>query len=366
MAKKHKKTSHKPVEAKPDNTFAATLGAALGDTLKKIAPSLPGASDTPKKDAAHTRAERSRRADELLATARAQQPAAPTIDEEQVLALDDAQLFERAVETIKPEAIYPGKYQGEVKGLPAAPTPAPVLSKKEKKLGPAAQLAREAADAEAREAIFEQRERLVFERMVGGVNQIDGADKYYVPPPPDPEALAEQAAALVRPYSTEQPEGLLTSVMPKSGDGLSCVKELDVAQVGLLKRFKLWSRGETIEPLNVRGDTVSDALRQLELFFHQQWRRDVRYVRVIHGRGLQSEDQQPVVKPAVLTWLEGPGLRYVRGYAPELTPSGDYGSVVVQLRPYDPREDQEPRPKRRRKGQEAALEPKAGGALDGD
>lgn len=98
----------------------------------------------------------------------------------------------------------------------------------------------------------------------------------------------------------------------------------------MLDRYKKRSRRHDVPERNFRGDSVEDALRQLELFVHQHWKDGARFVRVIHGRGLQS-DGDPVLKPAILRWLEGPGFRYVRGYVPEVNSAGDYGSLIVEL-----------------------------------
>lgn len=296
------------------------FGGLLADKLKQADIELPKPADK--------KAERARRVDAIMAAAKPATPLPPAPGEEGELT--DGQLFEHALGAIKPEVIYDGKYRGEVHGLPKAPA-APTAAQRR---GPTkAQRAQQSQDEEAaRAAIQDLRERSFFERMVGGVERVEAGDKYYVPPTPTAEQLLEKPEP--RPYSTEHPDGLITPPMPKSGDGLSKV-ELDASQSGLLKRFKLWARREAVEVLNVRGDTVEDALRQVELFFHQQWKINVRYVRVIHGRGLNSEEQLPVLKPAVLTWLEGPGLRYIRGYAPELNSAGDYGSVIVQLKQRD-------------------------------
>jgi DNA-nicking Smr family endonuclease len=304
------------------------FGGALADKLKQANLSLPSPN-------ANRKSERTKRVDAAMAAARevlrAKQELPPAPEEQDGEPMSDSQLFERALGAIRPESIYAGKYRGEVEGLPA-----PVM--RGERRGPSkAERAMQAAEEEAaREAIQKLRERSFFERMVGRVTRVEEADKYHVAPTPTVESLLAKRDDGPRPYSTEHPDSLLTPPMPKSGDGLHRVEALDPSQSGLLKRFKLWAKREAVEVLNVRGDSVEDALRQVELFFHKHWKAGVRYVRVIHGRGINSEDQLPVLKPAVLTWLEGPGTRYIRGYAPELNTAGDYGSVIVQLKQRDP------------------------------
>jgi DNA-nicking Smr family endonuclease len=314
-----KKNDKKKSAAKADNRF----GGSLADKLKQADIALP-------KPTTDKKADRSRRVDAIMATAKAAEPLPPAPSEDG-LDLSDAQLFERALGAIKPEAIYPGKYHGEVTGLPKPP--APPVHTPARRITQAERLQKTFEEEEAREAVQSLRERSFFERMVGGVEHIEDNAKYHVPEPKAPEELLDRATNL--PYTTEDSDELITPKMPKSGDGLHKVEALASSQSGLLKRFKLWARRESVEVLNVRGDTVEDALRQVELFFHKHWKLNVRFVRVIHGRGLNSEEQLPVLKPTVLTWLEGPGLRYIRGYAPELNTAGDYGSVIVQLRQRD-------------------------------
>ncbi|MFU8803171.1 MAG: Smr/MutS family protein, partial [Bradymonadaceae bacterium] len=181
-------------------------------------------------------------------------------------------------------------------------------------------MSQEEDEEEAREQVHERREEAVFERSVGPVKKLE--DKYYKPPP--------GSRVRDRPYSSEPAKDLITPGLPRSGPGLNEVPSLDGAQRAMLKRLDKVRIQNAIRELNIRGDGVEDALRQLELFVHKAWKDEERFVRIIHGRGLRSENE-PVLKPAVLTWLEGPGLRYIRGYVPEIQSGGDYGSLIVEL-----------------------------------
>jgi|GEM_PF-2084493 len=245
--------------------------------------------------------------------------------------LSEEELFEHALEAMAPNDVYVGKYHGAVRDLP--PSVDDVSQQ-----GVDAAVAHAASggqgdqqeqpldEEEARAKIAELREEMLFERFVGKMDEFQNQSKYY--------RLKPRASKLERAdggYSSESPDDLIAPPLPKDGEGLNFIANLDPSHKGILNRCKLWMRHNDLPSLNLRGDSVEDALRQLELFIHQAWKDKARYARVIHGRGLQSEDGIPVLKPSVLHWLEGPGFRYVRGYAPELNAERDYGSLIICL-----------------------------------
>ncbi|MFP4597506.1 MAG: Smr/MutS family protein [Persicimonas sp.] len=243
--------------------------------------------------------------------------------------LSDEELFAKAFEDLAAEDVYAGKFEGqgpEVPGEPATPS-AEDTENAEGQTDEQAPI----DDEDARREIAARRERLTFERAVGPVDETVDRGKYRRRELPDPAKDARRLGV----YRSDSPEDLNTPALPKSGEGLNYVGPLHASQKDLLKRYAKRSRRHDIAELNVRGDIVDDALRQLELFIHLEWKNSARFVRIIHGRGLRS-DGAPVLKPAVLRWLEGPGFRYVRGYAPELNNAGDYGSIIVELDPKEP------------------------------
>lgn len=244
--------------------------------------------------------------------------------------LSDAELFEKSIQEMAPEDIYRGKFAGEGPKLPpASPTSehAPQQSAQDShKHAKMSEEDAQAAEDSAREAVGQAREMRLFEKTVGPVDPLVKRDKYRRPSMPDPGEDAARRTA----YRSESPESLITPPLPKSGDGLNQVGPFDAAQRDLHARYKKRARQHEVAEINVRGDNVEDALRQVELFMHLQFKEKRRFTRIIHGRGLQS-DGKPVLKPAILHWLEGPGFRYVRGYVPERNSSGDYGSLIVEL-----------------------------------
>lgn len=251
-----------------------------------------------------------------------EQPSAPDAP------LSEEELFEHALDAMAPNDVYVGKYHGAVRDLPPS-----VDDVSQQGVDAAAAHAHHGANAqggeqpldeeEARVKIAELREEMLFERFVGKMDEFQNQSKYY--------RLKPRASKLERPdgYSSQSPEEMIAPPLPKEGEGLNFIADLDPAHKGILNRCKLWMRHNDLPSLNLRGDSVEDALRQLELFVHQSWKDKARFARVIHGRGLQSEDGIPVLKPSVLHWLEGPGFRYVRGYAPELNAERDYGSLII-------------------------------------
>ncbi len=241
---------------------------------------------------------------------------------------DDA-LFAHALDKLAPEDVFRGKYVGDATRLPRAQTKPAAPQKPDP--------AREADEAHARQLTEQLREEALFERSVGPVEALGEHNKYYVPTPGE-RAKARAAELAQRTYTSEAPDGLITPTLPKEGEGLNHIAALELSQKGLIKRYKLHNRREQSPSVNLREDTLEDALRQLELFMHKAWKDNERYVRVIHGRGVHSEAQRPVLKPAVLQWLEGPGLRYIIGYAPELTSEGDYGSLIIAMRRKPPQD----------------------------
>lgn len=235
--------------------------------------------------------------------------------------MSDEELFADAVDQLSPQDLYRGKYFGS-SDVPQ-PAEGPSLADYTEdgagaEAGVATAHEHEVLDeGEAREQLKDLQNKRMMEQALGGVDKKVNSSKYRTKQPK------------VRPYSSEPNEELNTEPIPKSGPGLTDV-ELQPAQAELMKRFAKRRREHQIPELNLRGDTLDDALRRLELFSHECWKNESGFMRIIHGKGNQSEGD-PVLKPAVLRWLEGPGFRYVRGVAPEVKRAGNYGALVVEL-----------------------------------
>jgi DNA-nicking Smr family endonuclease len=87
--------------------------------------------------------------------------------------------------------------------------------------------------------------------------------------------------------------------------------------------------------LDLHGLTREEARAALAAFLHECRRRDLRCVRIIHGKGLGSKNREPVLKQKVRTWLmqRDDVLAFV-----EARPcDGGSGAVLVLLRARDKR-----------------------------
>ena len=242
-------------------------------------------------------------------------------------------LFEHALDTMKPTDLFVGKYHGRVHNLPKPKKEKlPFTSESGQAVAQKKSRAERLEEEElARQELEALREEVMFTRAVGGFDEVYSNQSKYHRQKPRAHAQPRDEADDRAYYSSESPDALIAPPLPKSGEGLHRIETLHPDHRGLLNRARLWGRKNQMQSLNVRGDGVEDALRQIELFMHQQWKDGAQYVRIVHGRGLQSEEGIPVLKPSILHWLEGPGFRYVRGYAPELTQENDYGSLIVCL-----------------------------------
>lgn len=109
-----------------------------------------------------------------------------------------------------------------------------------------------------------------------------------------------------------------------------------LAQRQLLERSKrLEQRGERLPELSLRGLTRGPALKTLQAFIDKQARGDARLVRVITGKGKQSQGK-PVLKQDACDLLDGAAAPLIVAYVPEMSRDGDYGALIVQLRRLDP------------------------------
>lgn len=105
---------------------------------------------------------------------------------------------------------------------------------------------------------------------------------------------------------------------------------LNGTQRDLLRR----ARRQTIVPtLNLRHELKYEALKSLHAFVLKEQHSGTRFVRVVTGKGKQSKEGMPVIKPMVIEWCElEPGSSLVLGFAPETDQSGNYGVIMLELR----------------------------------
>ncbi|GEM_PF-4534280 len=182
---------------------------------------------------------------------------------------------------------------------------------------------KEKLDDEARQELEFRQQKRQFEQAMHDVDRKESKKPLKDPSPPDPAEYLDG--------SVEQTWEFVTPRLPKSGDGLEWIPPLDETQKQLKMRHKQWAKRDGTPELNIRGETVSEAVSKLEEFVRSAWEDQFQFVRIVHGKGKRSEGA-PVLKPAVLRWIENHGGKYVRGYIPKRDVKGNYGSLIIELR----------------------------------
>ena len=85
--------------------------------------------------------------------------------------------------------------------------------------------------------------------------------------------------------------------------------------------------------VDLHGHTREDAKKELLRFIEESHRKGHRLVLVVHGRGLHSKDQIPVLKQGLRIWLStGRISRYVLAFTSAQRHDGGLGAVYVLLR----------------------------------
>ena len=104
---------------------------------------------------------------------------------------------------------------------------------------------------------------------------------------------------------------------------------LDRRLLGRLRRGDYAVQGH----VDLHGLTREEARERVEQFMHESRLKGHRCILIIHGRGLNSKDQIPVLKEAVRLWLvRGRLSRNVLAFATARPTDGGAGAVYVLLR----------------------------------
>ncbi len=107
------------------------------------------------------------------------------------------------------------------------------------------------------------------------------------------------------------------------------VAGLDPAVVRKLRRGDYAVQGHA----DLHGMTREEARREVDRFLGESRRRGRRCVLLVHGRGLHSKDQVPVLKEALRSWLaRGRFGRQVLAFATARPQDGGAGALYVLLR----------------------------------
>jgi DNA-nicking Smr family endonuclease len=104
---------------------------------------------------------------------------------------------------------------------------------------------------------------------------------------------------------------------------------LDPRVVRKLRRGEFAVQGH----VDLHGMLKDEAKSQLEAFLVQARQQGKRCVLVVHGRGLHSKDQVPVLKEALKRWMHtGRFARHVLGFSTARPHDGGAGAIYVLLK----------------------------------
>jgi DNA-nicking Smr family endonuclease len=171
----------------------------------------------------------------------------------------------------------------------------------------------------------------LWEQAVAGVKRVDPGPGVAAPraPPPAPEGFwhpdydaIDELRALVRgdaPFdlsdSDEFVEGKVTG--------------LDPAVVRKLRKGEYAVQGH----VDLHGLTREEAKAEVARFLRASRQSGKRCVLLVHGRGIHSKDQMPVLKEALRSWLATARFgRHVLAFATARPQDGGAGALYVLLR----------------------------------
>ncbi len=177
----------------------------------------------------------------------------------------------------------------------------------------------------------EQTEAELWDGATAGVKRIEDGRGSVAPPPPrgapedfwhpDLEAM-DALHALVRgdgPFDLSDGDEFVEGR----------VAGLDVQIVKKLRRGEFAVQGH----VDLHGLTRDEAKREVEAFLRASRNAGKRCVLVVHGRGLHSKDQLPVLKDALRSWLSTARFsRHVLAFATARPADGGAGALYVLLR----------------------------------
>lgn len=170
----------------------------------------------------------------------------------------------------------------------------------------------------------------LFHREMAGVRPLAGDARLPPPPPtPTPRAVTDPDA-----------EALAELSDFVAGDGpfdiASSVEFVEGAVAGLDRRLVRRLRAGDFayqSHVDLHGMTSAEARAALDRFLTRAHQNGQRCVLIIHGRGLNSKDQVPVLKQRVTTWLRrGSWARWVLAFTSARPCDGGAGALYVLLR----------------------------------
>lgn len=176
----------------------------------------------------------------------------------------------------------------------------------------------------------EDEEAALFMQHVGEVEPVRARSEkaFLKPPPPAPRGSDAEEEALLQ----------LSELVAGTGpfDLADSDEFIEGAAVGLdpqiLRKLR---RGDYAfqSHLDLHGLTKPEAKEQLAVFLQAARLKGQRCVLVVHGRGLHSKDQLPVLKQSLQSWLtQGRIAKQVLAFSTARPHDGGAGAVYVLLR----------------------------------
>jgi DNA-nicking Smr family endonuclease len=167
----------------------------------------------------------------------------------------------------------------------------------------------------------------LFRRAVAGAQPLPDRGKVHIEPPPAPavptQRLRDERAALHE--SLHAPVSI--ELRLEGGDEPTYLREgLPRSVLRDLRRGRWVIQDE----LDLHGSNRDQARIILAEFLAECLRRELRCVRVIHGKGLRSPGREPVLKRLVQGWLAR--RSEILAYCQARTAAGGAGAMLVLLR----------------------------------
>ncbi|MEW5737419.1 MAG: Smr/MutS family protein [Myxococcota bacterium] len=178
----------------------------------------------------------------------------------------------------------------------------------------------------------DEEDAALFLESVGPVQPVRETAKKAPPPPP-------RTAAQVS-IPSEEAESLARLAELVSGEGPFDLADSDEFIEGAVHGFdervlrKLRTGAFSFQAhVDLHGQTKDEAKVALEQFISKSRVAGLRCVLVVHGRGLHSKDQIPVLKQSVQVWLShGRPAKHVLAFCSARPQDGGAGAVYVLLR----------------------------------
>jgi DNA-nicking Smr family endonuclease len=172
----------------------------------------------------------------------------------------------------------------------------------------------------------------LFQREMAGVQPLSpGARSRVAPSPPAP---AQRTVTDPEAEALAELSDLVTGGGPF--DIANSVECVEGAVAGLDRRLLRRLRAGDFayqSHLDLHGMTAEEARGAVNAFLTRAHRNGQRCVLIIHGRGLNSKDQVPVLKHRVTNWLaRGSWARLVLAFASARACDGGTGALYVLLR----------------------------------